>query len=142
MADKKISELTAVAALVAEDLIPVVDNPNGTPVTKKITVKNLFGSISANTVLNAGALTTFNANATFNNSNTVFHSNTNVSGLLKVTGSGANARLVIEQTKTPGTNNATTEFGGGQQGSIFYDSNYIYVATSNTQIKRVALSVF
>ena len=31
---------------------------------------------------------------------------------------------------------------GGLQGSIFWDSSFLYVATSNTQVKRVALSVF
>ena len=142
MADRKISELTSVTSLVAEDLVPVVDNPNGTPQTKSITVKNLFGSISANLVMNAAALTTFKANVTFSNANTVLSSNTNVSGLLKITGASGSARLVVENPITPGTNNTTTQFIGGQQGSIFWDSNYLYVATSNTVIKRVALGVF
>ena len=34
------------------------------------------------------------------------------------------------------------QMGGGQQGAIFVDDEYIYVATSNTVVKRVALSVF
>ena len=140
MADKKISELNSVTSLAAEDLIPVVDNPNGTPQTKKITVKNFFGSVSSNLVVSA--LSTFNGNATFNSSNTVFNSNTNVSGLLKITGSSGSARLVVENPITPGTNNPTTEFSGGQQGSIFWDEDYLYIATSNTVIKRVALSTF
>jgi hypothetical protein len=43
---------------------------------------------------------------------------------------------------TVSSNNATTLLGGGHQGSIFWDENFLYVATSNTVIKRVALSVF
>jgi len=142
MADRKISELTSVTSLVAEDLIPVVDNPNGTPQTKSITVKDFFGSVSANLVMSASALTTFNANVTFSNANTVLSSNTNVGGLLKITGTSDSARFVVENPITPASNNTTTEFTGGQQGSIFWDSDYLYVATSNTVIKRVALSVF
>jgi hypothetical protein len=38
MADTKVSALTAIDALVAADLIPVVDDPAGTPVSKKATM--------------------------------------------------------------------------------------------------------
>jgi microcystin-dependent protein len=41
MAQKKISELAAVATLTNDDVVCVVDDPGGTPITKKITVANL-----------------------------------------------------------------------------------------------------
>jgi hypothetical protein len=50
MADKKITELPLQASASSDDLLLLVDNPNGTPVSKKISVKNLFGSVNANTV--------------------------------------------------------------------------------------------
>ncbi len=44
MADKKITELTELTVPASEDLLPIVDDPNGSPVTKKITVENLLSS--------------------------------------------------------------------------------------------------
>lgn len=41
MADTKISALSALTAVDPDDLVPIVDDPAGTPVTKKITVANL-----------------------------------------------------------------------------------------------------
>jgi hypothetical protein len=41
---------------------------------------------------------------------------------------------------TPSSNNAASE--GYGVGSIWFDANYIYVATASGTIKRVALSVF
>jgi hypothetical protein len=42
MADRKVSQLTGHTAPVAEDLLLIVDDPNGTPVSKKITLKTLL----------------------------------------------------------------------------------------------------
>lgn len=42
MADAKITALTALTAPTAEDILPIVDDPAGTPVTKKVTVGDLF----------------------------------------------------------------------------------------------------
>ena len=48
---KKVTELTALTAPAGEDLLLIVDDPSGTPTTKKITVSNLFGNTSANVVI-------------------------------------------------------------------------------------------
>jgi hypothetical protein len=49
---KKISELTALTAPSADDLLVIVDDPSGTtPETKKVTVGNLFGNSAANVVI-------------------------------------------------------------------------------------------
>jgi hypothetical protein len=80
------------------------------------------------------------ANTTIAGSNTVVSSNVNFTS---ARGPRTSARF-ITIAKSTGTvsNNATTELGGGMQGSILIDDDYLYVATSNTVIKRVALSVF
>ena len=44
MANKKITELDALTEAGVNDLIAIVDDPSGTPVTKKITVGNLFSN--------------------------------------------------------------------------------------------------
>ena len=139
MADRKITELTALTAPNQKDLLYVVDDPTGTPASKKISLYNLFGSVPANTSI-SGTLNV-SANTTINGANTVVSANLNITS---TNGPKIDAGVVTLVSKTTvGSNNATTVLGqGGLQGSIFWDENYLYVATSNTQIKRVALSVF
>ena len=139
MADKKVTQLTSLTSPASEDLLLVIDNPSGTPTSKQITVKNLFGSAPSNTSI-TGTLTV-SANTTLNGSNTVISSNVNMTS---TRGPRTSAKWVTI-AKTTGTvsNNATTELGsGGLEGSIFWDEDFLYVATSNTVVKRVALSVF
>ena len=47
MADAKISELTAIDAVAAADLLAIVDDPAGTPVTKKATASQIKDYIVA-----------------------------------------------------------------------------------------------
>ena len=47
MADKKITQLTALTSLVDGDLFVVVDDPSGTPVTKKLTAADLLTYITS-----------------------------------------------------------------------------------------------
>ncbi len=39
MADKKVTQLASLTTTAAPDLLMIVDDPNGTPVSKKITIK-------------------------------------------------------------------------------------------------------
>lgn len=45
MADQRISELTELTTPAGEDLYPTVDDPGGTPVTKKITLANIYAFV-------------------------------------------------------------------------------------------------
>jgi|TARA_R110000803_G_scaffold36912_6_gene79450 hypothetical protein len=117
MADKKITELPALTTAASSDVLYIIDDATGTPVSKKISLLNLLGAVPANTV--------FTAHTTFNN---------------KVT--AANGVITLATSTTPTSNNATTDLGAGMQGSVFWDQNYLYIATSNTEIKRVALNTF
>lgn len=53
MADKKITELSPLTSLAAEDLFVVVDDPGGTPITKKTTAANVFSFVQSTLVGNA-----------------------------------------------------------------------------------------
>lgn len=125
MADRKITELPALTTPDQKDLLYVVDDSIGTPASKRISLYNLFGSVPANTSI-TGTLTV-------SGNTTIGGTKTNISsGVVTL---GASTSVV--------SNNATTVLGaGGMQGSIFWDENFLYVATSNTVIKRVALSTF
>lgn len=43
MADKKITELSEKSSVASDDLFVIVDNPAGTPITKKVVSRNIFG---------------------------------------------------------------------------------------------------
>lgn len=64
MADTKISALTALTAASSDDLIPIVDDPSGTPVTKKITFGNFKNSLGGATSLATRATKTNSIKAT------------------------------------------------------------------------------
>jgi hypothetical protein len=46
MADKKITELTSLTELAKDDLFVVVDDPSGTPITKKITAEKVLSGLA------------------------------------------------------------------------------------------------
>jgi len=89
---KKITELSALTAPSADDLIVIVDSPSGTPVTKYVTVGNLLGNSTANVVI-------FNSTP-------------------------ANSTITVKK------------------GTLMFDTSYLYIATANNTLKRVALSSF
>lgn len=138
MADKKVSQLTSLTLPANVDLLLIIDDPNGTPISKKISLKDLFGNVPANTAI-SGTLTV-SANTTFSGSRHTVSAN---AVFTSPTGPVFSARyLKIAKSTGSISNNTTTELGAGMQGSMFFDSNYAYFATSNTVIKRVALSNF
>lgn len=146
MADRKVTQLTNLDSPNSEDLLLVIDDPNGTPVSKKMTLKVFLGNLPANTSISGDF--SVSGNGSFTGSNTTFSSNVVVTGTLRPSNFIVNAnKLTINTSITPSTNNATTELGAPttdnpHDGSLFWDENYLYVAVSNTTIKRVALSDF
>jgi hypothetical protein len=136
MADQKTTQFTAMTNPAAPDLLMIINDPNGTPANQKITLKNLFGGVPANTVFEQRV--TAQANLTVTGKTANLTSNLNVTGIstlsqLKV----ANDHLIINTRQTPGSNSAT-----GAQGEFAYDTDYVYVAVANNIWKRATLSSF
>jgi len=132
MADKKVTQLTALTSATSEDLFLIIDNPNGTPVSKKITVKNLFGTVPSNTAINGR--TTLVGNTVLRCSNTVATSNVTCTARLK-----SNVHIVTLGAN-PGSNNAST--AGKAPLQLWFSNTYLYIAVNATTIKRVALNTF
>ena len=126
MADKKVTQLTSLTTTAAPDLLMIVDDPTGTPVSKKITVKSFFGAVPSNTV--------FSANVTASGNRVQLASNVNITKTLT-----ANTVRITFGT-TPASNNATTV--GMTVGEMRFTNTYLYIAVNSTTIKRVALSTF
>jgi len=122
MADSKVTQLPTLVGPASEDLLYVIDNPNGTPASKKITLKDFFGNVT---------------------------SNTNISQTLTVAGATSLADvdvdtitvgevLVLGPKVTPGSSTDTTN----PSGTIFWDDNYLYIKITGSVLKRVALASF
>jgi len=126
MADKKVTQLTALTTPTAPDLLLIVDDPNGTPVSKKITLKSLFGAVTSNTV--------FKANTTVTGNKALFAAN------VVMTKSTTVNTFNITFGTAPGSNNATSV--GMSVGQMRFTNTYLYIAVNATTIKRVALNVF
>ena len=170
MADRKVTELTALSSVTRDDLLLVVNDPNGTPESRKITVGNFFGTIPATTA--------FSSNVSFTGTTVSFTANTFVKGTnilnavndrLQVANASAryaNSRntiltgratalnftansVTVSSNKglrisavygAPSSSNAATE--GVSAGTIFYSNNFIYIATDANTIKRIQLDAF
>lgn len=126
MADKKVSQLDALTTVTSDDLLLVVNDPNGTPASRKVTVANFFGSVD--TEVTHKDRVNFQGNT--------IHTGTVMNVSANVIFQG-NVRL---SSDTPSSNNAASE--GYGVGSIWFDGDYIYVATAAGTIKRAALSEF
>jgi len=141
MADKKVTALTALTAASNNDILLIIDDPLGTPISKKITVQDVFGN-TTKTTLDKIHIGSSNTNIT-GTSLTLYpgtggaNSNVSIQGSVSIANSGV---LRINSSTTPSSNNAAN--AGFTVGQIGWDANYLYVATSSTVIKRVALSAY
>ena len=156
MADKKVSELTAITRLSTDDLIMVVNDPAGTASSRKVTVGNLFGNVEV--ITKHSANTTFTANTTFRGTTMTVSANlvlggsnvtdsindrmqvANVETYLANTNLGIRDRMQVANTTTLVNDrlqvaNATTTFAT-KANSAFVTSNYV----ANTQYQAFLTS--
>ena len=67
MADKKVTQLTALTAPANTDLLLVIDDPAGSPISKKITIEDLFGKTSGLSVTTINLTSTGDTTLAANN---------------------------------------------------------------------------
>jgi hypothetical protein len=91
MADKKVSELSSITTLSGDDLLLVVNDPSGTPSSRKVTISDTFGNIQVPTV--SWQKLTVNANTAFRGTVMTVSSNVIVSSSLSVNNFNVEARF-------------------------------------------------
>lgn len=136
--DRKVSSLQSATDVKKEDLLLLVQNLSTTPVSKKVDIATFFGDIEANVAISGF----FSANnAEFTGNNVTFSYNASVSGVLTTNNLVVNSNTIqLTDQFTPA--NSSIDDDTVSVGSIFYDSNYLYIKTSSNTIKRIALTSF
>jgi hypothetical protein len=126
MADKKVSELTAITSLSGDDLLLVVNDPAGSPTSRKITLTNFFANVVPQTVHKADVF--FNANTIFQGSLASFTSNVNITSALRV----SNRNIIDELNNRYTIANAIAQFANsdnailtGNTSADLFLSNYV-----------------
>lgn len=129
MADKKVSELSAITNLSGDDLLLVVNDPSGTPTSNKVTLTNMFANVVPN-IVHKGTFTN-RANTTFTGTAMTVSSNATFSGTLNVTGtlveSGTTQRSGVFINSGNAIINGTTTANGSLKftGSLISDSTIV-----------------
>jgi hypothetical protein len=136
MADKKVTALSALSSITTDDLFLVVNNPQGTPTSYKVSAKNMFKSVPANTAIKGLFTTTANTIIAGNQANV----SANATFSSKVTVSGDKKFLITSKSTNPGNSNAVAQ--SITAGTIFYSNTHLYITTDSNTIKRIALSTF
>lgn len=136
MADKKITQLTALTAPANTDLLLIVDDPSGTPVSKKVKLGDIFGETAQTSFsvinLTATGNTTFGGDVVKITPTTRFE----VQGLPDFNYD----EIRVRTSQTPASSNNTAV--GWSVGTIAWDANYLYVAVNASTIKRISLGSF
>jgi hypothetical protein len=139
MADKKITQLVALTSPAKEDLLLIVDDPAGSPISKKVSLGDIFGE-TAQTVFS-----TINISA-----NTSTGTATIGGDVVRVTPTTRfevvgladfnNDEIRIRTKQTPPNGNNLAQ--GWPVGTIAWDDNFIYIAANSTNLVRASLSAF
>ena len=114
MADKKVTQLSAITKLSGDDLLYVVNTPSTNPSSNKVTVNNLFGNVVVNTSI-SGTFETI-ADATLGGSSVTITANTTVKGV----------NLLDALNNTYQIANADSKFT-----SFAYTEQYLQVSNAN-----------
>lgn len=126
--NQKITELTATTTLTADDLLPVVDDPGGTPATKKITWLNVIVQMFASRfAADAGSNDTYVATlspapaAYITGEHYRFKANTANTGACTINFNGLGAKAIKKAAGGITTDLADNDIRAGQWVDLVYD---------------------
>tara|TARA_R110000772_G_scaffold2311_3_gene7983 strand:- start:865 stop:1239 length:375 start_codon:yes stop_codon:yes gene_type:complete len=119
----KVSETVEATALGGDELILIVDTPTTNAVSKHITVNNFINSIVVSNGVNIDAESNGNVLTISTNTNPTFE------------------KLNLLPFATPSNSSYVNATFTYKRGDVWPDATYLYVAVSNTEIRRVSLSV-
>jgi len=139
MADKKITQLTALTTPANNDLLLIVDDPSGSPISKKITLGDIFGE-TAQTVFQNINLSANTSSGTFALGGDVVKVTPNTRFEVEGLADFNHDEIRIRTAQTPASSNNTAV--GWPVGTIAWDTNYLYIAVSSSVIKRITLDSF
>jgi len=95
MADKKVTQLTALTAPANNDLLLIIDDPSGSPISKKITVEDLFGKTSGLSVTTINLTSTADTSLTANNFTLTTSNNVTITKGVSINSTGADSDTKI-----------------------------------------------
>ena len=112
MADQKLTALSAIGSVTAEDLLYIVDDPSGTPVSRKVTLQTMTTAYLGSTGMTGGTVTAstplLNHAQTWNNSGVTF---TGWKLAIASSAGSAAASKLIDLTVAGATEFAVDKFG-------------------------------
>lgn len=144
MADKKVTQLTSIGSVTSDDLLLVINDPVGTPVSRKISIRDFFSNVTP-TTLHSGRVT-FNANTFVRGSLCLMTANVNVTGDLSVNGINVEGRLRSLSGGVANTMNTDSIIALGKtylqvaNATLYYTSTNTfnsYVANTNSRFENV-----
>jgi hypothetical protein len=129
MADIKVTGLTELSAPVGGDMLEIVDDPGGTPISKKVTVANLLAVAHTHAQSDVTDLTTDLAAKQATSAKNAASGYAGLDGSSKLTGSqqtygtGANTACVgndsrLSDSRTPTAHATSHQNGGGDEVSV------------------------
>jgi len=95
MADKKVTQLTALTAPANNDLLLIIDDALGSPISKKITVEDLFGKTSGLSVTTINLTSTADTSLTANNFTLTTSNNVTITKGVSINSTGADSDTKI-----------------------------------------------
>ena len=134
MADKKITQLDAVTSAANTDLLLIVRDPSATPVNKKIELGDVFGE-TAQTVFQTVDVKA-SGDMKLAGDTVYISSNTNVvfDNPIKIDSD----RFILKNQVSSTPANSNNSFYMWDTGTFAYDTDYLYIAVTPTQIARFA----